>query len=153
MAKFLGVTFQENMSWSAHIECLEKKGRKRLNHLRVLCKRKGGASPGTAIESTRGAFGRSLSMLHQPGVKWGGLTSENFRPFKTLPSRWHTDSPRTQTHTTWTFRTENSWGEDGRSWVPVYTQVSGQPISEAHDWGWTSRPTQIFIQHPPLCSS
>ncbi|XP_064862156.1 probable RNA-directed DNA polymerase from transposon BS [Oncorhynchus nerka] len=49
-AKFLGVTFQKNMSWTTHIANIEREGRKRLNHLKTLCGRKYGASPQTVLK-------------------------------------------------------------------------------------------------------
>lgn len=49
-AKFLGVTFQQNMQWTAHIAEVEKEARRRLNHLKVLCIKKGGANPETALK-------------------------------------------------------------------------------------------------------
>ena len=37
------------MKWTRHIDNIETEARKRLNHLKVLCRRNGGANPTTAI--------------------------------------------------------------------------------------------------------
>lgn len=43
-AKFLGITFQQNMAWTFHINNLVKEGNQKLNHLKVLSALKHGAS-------------------------------------------------------------------------------------------------------------
>ncbi|KAG7473121.1 hypothetical protein JOB18_002640 [Solea senegalensis] len=48
-ATFLGVTFQNNMTWTKHINNLEQRANNRLNHLKALCG-KHGASPSTVIK-------------------------------------------------------------------------------------------------------
>ncbi len=49
-AKFLGVTFQQNVQWTAHRAASEKDARQRLNHLKVLCRKQGGANPEIAVQ-------------------------------------------------------------------------------------------------------
>lgn len=49
-AKFLGVTFQQNMTWTTHISNITTEARKRLNHLKALTGKKNGASPETIIK-------------------------------------------------------------------------------------------------------
>ncbi|KAL7403374.1 hypothetical protein ABVT39_028188 [Epinephelus coioides] len=41
-------TFRQNMQWTAHIADMENEARRRLNHLKLLCRKEGGANPETA---------------------------------------------------------------------------------------------------------
>ena len=78
-AKFLGVTFQRNMKWTVHIANIEKEARKRLNHLRIICRRNGGATPETAIRVYI-AYIRSLFEYAIPA--WCNLSKYQLQKFQ-----------------------------------------------------------------------
>lgn len=93
-AKFLGVTFQANMKWTAHIAQIETEARQRLNHLKVLYWKRGGASPETAIRVYQ-AYIRSLFEYALPAwCNLGKPQLKKLQPIQNIAIRMSYRLPR-----------------------------------------------------------
>ncbi|KAL7370583.1 hypothetical protein ABVT39_004871 [Epinephelus coioides] len=80
-AKFLGVTFQQNMQWTAHIADMENEARRRLNPLKVLCRKEGGANPETASRVYQ-SYSRPLFEYAAPA--WCNVGAAQLKKLQTI---------------------------------------------------------------------
>ncbi|KAG7517000.1 hypothetical protein JOB18_046781 [Solea senegalensis] len=82
-ATFLGVTFQNNMTWTKHINNLEQRANNRLNHLKALCG-KHGASPLTVIKVYR-AYIRPLFEYYVPA--WINISDNQLQRLEVIQNK------------------------------------------------------------------